>query len=132
MANIVNFSDAASIGLHSMMLIAKADKPINAIQLSEKLGMSKHHIGKILQRLVKDNFLSSMRGPTGGFEISVDPSEVNLYDIYSSIEGKSHIKLCPPDTHICPVNKCIKANLIKKLSEEFVTYMKSQKLIDYI
>ncbi len=132
MANIINFSDAASIGLHSMILIAKSDKPLNAIQLSKQLGNSKHHIGKVLQRLVKDGLLSSYRGPTGGFKISVDPDEVTLYEVYESIEGKSNIKLCSSESHLCPVDKCIRQNLIKRLSDEFVSYMTSQKLSDYM
>ncbi|NQU35126.1 MAG: Rrf2 family transcriptional regulator [Bacteroidetes bacterium] len=132
MANIINFSDAASIGLHSMILIAKSDKPINAIQLSKALGNSKHHIGKVLQRLVKDGFLSSFRGPTGGFSLEIDPKTITLYDIYVSIEGKSKVKLCPDDNHICPVDKCIKKKVVKRLSDEFVSYMESQKLVDYL
>ncbi len=132
MANIINFSDAASIGLHSMILIAKSDKPLNAIQLSERLGNSKHHIGKVLQRLVKDGLLLSYRGPTGGFSIAVNPEEVSLYDVYRSIEGKSNVKLCSPDAHICPVDKCIREQLIKRLSDEFVTFMDSQKLSEYL
>jgi len=132
MANIINFSDAASIGLHSMIIIAKSEKPINAIQLAERLGKSKHHIGKILQRLVKDGLLSSSRGPTGGFEIIVNPKEVTLYEVYSSIEGKSKVRICAEDEHICPVDKCIRKNLIKKLSDEFVLFMDSQKLSEYL
>jgi len=132
MSNIINFSDAASIGLHSMILIAKSDKPLNAIQLSEKLGNSKHHIGKVLQRLVKDGLLSSLRGPTGGFFITIDPKDVTLYDVYRSIEGKSNVKLCSPDAHICPVDKCIRKNLVKRLSDEFVHFMESQKLSEYL
>ncbi len=132
MANIINFSDAASIGLHSMIIIAKSDKAINAIELSKQLGNSKHHIGKVLQRLVKDGLLSSYRGPTGGFAITLDPKDVTLYDVYSSIEGKSNVKLCPPDGHICPVDKCIRKNLVERLSNEFVSFMESQKLSDYL
>jgi Rrf2 family transcriptional regulator, nitric oxide-sensitive transcriptional repressor len=132
MANIINFSDAASIGMHSMILIAKSDVPLNAIQLSKVLGNSKHHIGKVLQRLVKDGLLNSMRGPTGGFMINVNPNEVSLYDVYESIEGKSKVRLCSPDNHVCPVDKCIKNNVIKQLSDEFISYMRSQKLTDYL
>lgn len=132
MANIINFSDAASIGLHSMILIAKSDKPINAIQLAEKLGKSKHHIGKILQRLAKDDLLSSTRGPTGGFKLLTDPCEITLYAVYSSIEGKSKVRLCADDEHICPTDKCIRKNLIKRLSDEFVLFMESQKLCEYL
>ncbi len=132
MANIINFSDAASIGVHSMILIAKSETPINAIQLAKVLGNSKHHIGKVLQRLVKDGFLTSYRGPTGGFFLESDPHTTTLYDIYESIEGKSNIKLCDKDNHICPVDKCIKKKVVKRLTDEFESYMRSQKLIDYL
>lgn len=132
MANIINFSDAAAIGVHSMILLAKSDKPLNAIQLSEHLGNSKHHIGKVLQRLVKDGFLISHRGPTGGFMIDCDPNEVTLLDIYESIEGKIFVKPCESDHMICPTDKCIKKHVIKKLSDDFSEYMKGEKLAAYL
>lgn len=132
MSNIVNFSDAAAIGVHSMILISKSDKPLNAIQLSEKLGNSKHHIGKVLQRLVKSGYLDSFRGPTGGFFLNCDPDEVTLFDIYESIEGKSNLKLCSSENHICPINKCIKKTVILRLTTDFELYMKSQTLRDYL
>ncbi len=85
MAKVINFSDAAAIGIHSMILIAKSETPLNAIYLSEKISFSKHHIAKVLQRLVKDGYLVSFRGPKGGFLLKKKPSEILIYDIYRSI-----------------------------------------------
>jgi len=132
MANIINFSEAASIGIHGMILIAKSDKPVNAIQLSEKLGKSKHHIGKVLQRLVKEGFLDSYRGPAGGFTLKADPSKVKLLDIYSAIEGKIVVKRCEQHHKICPVDKCIFDNVTSKMTEDFIKHMDNEILIDYI
>lgn len=132
MPRVINFSDAASIGIHGLIVIAKSDKPLNAIQLSEKIGFSKHHIGKVLQRLVKDGFLRSFRGPTGGFEMRKKPEDISIYDIYRSIDGEVDYGECPHDVHICPVNKCIRNELINKLSREFVEYLKSRTLKEYL
>jgi len=132
MANIINFSEAASIGIHGMILIAKSDKPMNAIQLSEKLNKSKHHIGKVLQRLVKEGFLNSFRGPTGGFTLKADPSKVKLLDIYSAIEGKIVVKRCEHHHKICPADKCIFDNLTSKMTEDFIKHMDNEILIDYL
>lgn len=132
MAKIVNFSDAASIGIHGMIEIAKSDVPLNAIQLSEKTGYSKHHIGKILQRLVKDGMLKSYRGPTGGFMLKKKAEEIILYDIYRSIEGEVEYIECPIDRHNCAIEKCIRKEVVNKLAEEFVEYMKSFTLKEYI
>jgi Rrf2 family protein len=78
MPKVVHFSDAATIGIHSLIILAREKSTLNAIQLSEKIGASKHHNGKVLQRLVKDGLLQSNRGPTGGFSIKKDPGEVNI------------------------------------------------------
>lgn len=132
MPKVINFSEAASIGIHSAILIAKADKPMNAIQLSEKIGSSKFNIGKVLQRLVKDGIFSSYRGPAGGFMLKKKPADILIYDIYRSIEGEVEYGECPHEHHICPLDKCIRDTIIKKMSEDFVTHLKANTLQDYI
>ena len=132
MSKVINFSDAASIGIHSLIVISKSENPLNAIKLSEKIGYSKHHIGKVMQRLVKDGFLKSYRGPTRGFKMKKNPQDIRIYDIYRSLEGEVDMGECPHDVHICPVDKCIRNELIVKLSQEFVTYLQSRTLQGYI
>lgn len=132
MAKLINFSDAASIGIHSAIIIAKTDKPVNAIKLSEKIGFSKFNIGKVLQRLVKDGILTSFRGPAGGFKLRKKPADILIYDIYRSIEGEVDFGECPHEHHICPVDKCIRDSIVKKMSDDFVKILKEQTLQDYL
>jgi DNA-binding IscR family transcriptional regulator len=51
MAKIFSMSDAASIAIHSMVLIARSENGINAVRIAEISGFSKNHISKVLQRL---------------------------------------------------------------------------------
>lgn len=132
MPSIVNFSDAATIAIHGMVLLARHRGPLNAIELSKRLGKSKHHIGKVMQRLVKTGYLDSFRGPTGGFKLRKNPEEITMYEIYSAIEGKVEIRDCKSNSAICPVNKCIFNNVVKILSIDFVNYMKKERLSEYI
>ena len=132
MPRIVHFSDAATIGIHSLIVLARDERSYNAIQLSEKIGASKFHIGKVLQRLVKDGFLNSSRGPTGGFSIKKKPSEIFIYDVYRSIEGEIDYGKCPHEDQVCPTDMCIRDNLINKISKDFVTYLKQYTIADYI
>jgi Rrf2 family protein len=132
MASIINFSDAAAIGIHGMVLLARINEPMNAIELSKRLGKSKHHVGKVMQRLVKMGYLSSYRGPTGGFFINTDVSKISMYDIYSAIEGPVALKDCSDEYRICPVKKCIQNNVVNHLSSQFVDYMKNETLKDYL
>ena len=80
-------SEAASIGIHSIVLIARAENGINAVKIAETTGLSKNHISKVLQRLVKNDLLKSVRGPAGGFTLKKPPENISLLDVYESIEG---------------------------------------------
>ncbi|MDN5348682.1 MAG: hypothetical protein PWQ54_78 [Bacteroidales bacterium] len=132
MSKIVTLTEAASIALHGMIIVAKAEKMANVILIAELTGSSKHHVAKIFQRLVKDNFLESHRGPTGGFTLKSDPKDISLLEIYESIEGKIEVTTCPLDKHICPFDKCIMDNVTRRMTVDFRNHLKSHTLQDYL
>lgn len=132
MAHVIQFSEAAFIALHGMVIVAKSKELVNVVRISEQLNSSKHHVAKVMQRLVKDGYLTSHRGPTGGFTLKVAPETITLLELYESIEGKIEIGECPMDNPVCPFGKCIFNNVTNKLTQEFVDYMKSQTLRDYL
>jgi Rrf2 family protein len=132
MSKLFNLSDAASIAIHAMVLVAKSDRPLNVIQIAEATHTSKHHVAKVMQRLAKDNFVSSQRGPTGGFILKKAAEEINFLEIYESIEGHSEISHCLFNIPVCTFDKCIMNGITQKMSEEFINYLKSQTLSLYV
>ncbi len=132
MSKIVTLTEAASIALHGMILVAKAEKMANVVMIAELTGSSKHHVAKIFQRLVKDNFLESHRGPSGGFTLKKDPKDITLLQIYESIEGKIEVTTCPLDKHICPFDKCIMDNVTRKMTVDFRNHLQNNTLEDYL
>ena len=132
MSKIVSLSEAASIALHGMILVARDKKGMNVTRIAELTSTSKHHVAKIMQRLVKAGYLVSRRGPNGGFELKVAPAEINFLDLYEVIEGKIEINTCPMDKPVCPFDKCILNNVTSKMSEEFRNYLSAQTLDQYL
>lgn len=132
MSKIVAYSEAASIGIHSMVLISRSGEMMNTIRIAEATGSSKHHVAKILQRLVKEGFLSSARGPSGGFTLNVDPAEISLLQIYEAIEGKIIIPECPSEHPVCPFGKCIMGNVVGQMTHLFTDYLSTNTVADLI
>lgn len=132
MSNILALSEAATIGLHSMVLIAKSTEKLNVNQIADCIGSSKHHVAKIMQRLSKDNFVASNRGPLGGFVLKKKPEEISLLDIYESIEGKIAEHSCPGNKEDCPFGDCILGCVSVKLTDDFLGFLKTQTLDKYI
>jgi Rrf2 family protein len=128
MSRLFTLSEAASIALHGLVLIARNEKGLNVQEIAEQTQSSKHHVAKVLQRLVKSGFLGSNRGPGGGFYLLAEPDKINLLDIYEAIEGKILIAECPMDKKICPVGKCIINNITGKMTADFRDYLLGQTL----
>lgn len=132
MSKIINISEAASIALHGIILIARSDGKINVLEIADLTSTSKHHVAKVLQRLVKAGFLYSHRGPQGGFSIKKDIKTVTLLDVYEAIEGKIDNIECMFEKEICPFGMCIMNNKAFNLSNEFRDYLKSRTISQYI
>ncbi len=131
MSKPIQISEAATIGIHALVLISNSDNNfMNVNVIAEKTGSSKNHIAKVMQNLVKAEFVSSVRGPAGGFMLAKDPNEITLLDIFESIEGKINMKTCPFEKAICPFEQCLMGGVFHKLTEELVEYLKKHTLAD--
>jgi len=82
MAKVVHISEAASLAVHSMALVARSTEMLNVNQIADLTNSSRNHLAKVMQTLVKNNYLDSVRGPKGGFTMKGDPAKINLLEIY--------------------------------------------------
>jgi Rrf2 family protein len=132
MSKLVQLSEAVSIAIHSMVLIAQAEGKINVSKIAEYTGSSKNHLAKVMQRLVKQGLLSSNRGPAGGFILKRPASEITILEIYECIEGKLESDGCPNNKQICHFSKCIMGGIMKRVTDEFIVHFKSHTIQDFI
>ncbi len=132
MAKVFTLSEAASIALHGMILIAQEKEGLNVLKIAERTDTSKHHVAKVMQRLVKAGYLSSQRGPSGGFILRKNPAEINFLEIYEVIEGPIEVGDCPMDKKICPFDKCLMDNVTNKMTLDFKDYLKNQTVNKYL
>ena len=131
MANLLKVSEAASLALHSMVLIAeKSPKLISARAMAERLNVSEAHLSKVLQRLGRDGLVRSIRGPGGGFTLLKKPEEVTLLDIYESIEGPLEASSCLFSKPVCGNKGWILGGLLDKVDTEVRSYLSGKKLSD--
>jgi Rrf2 family protein len=132
MSKIITLSEAASIGMHAMVLIARADGNMNVNKIADMTGASRNHLAKVMQRMVKDKYVKSTRGPTGGFKLIKPANKITILNIYESIEGKIEESACPLERPICPFNNCMMGSVIFDLTKQFKDYLTEHKLSDYL
>jgi len=131
MSRIFSLSEAASIAIHSMVLIARASNGINVVKITEATGFSKNHIAKVLQRLVKADMLKSVRGPAGGFSLKQDAGDITLLDVYEAIEGPMEETDCPLSYAVCNFDRCIIGTITNEMTIEFKKYLQTNTLASF-
>jgi len=89
MSKLINISEAASLSLHSLALIARNQpQRMNVKVLARDLDVSQTHLAKVFQKLSKNGLVKSVRGPAGGFELNKPAEDISFLEIYEIIEGK--------------------------------------------
>ena len=129
MSEVVALSEAVSLALHGMGLLAAGGRR-NARELAEEMKVSEAHLAKVFQRLVKNGLVLSTRGPGGGFEMAGDPGEISLFHIYSVIEGVPSGQYCLLRKNECPFEECIFGSMLENMTRDFVAYLKQTTLAD--
>ncbi len=119
MEGTLKISDAATIAMHAMAYLASCGGkgPVSAHEMARYLGVSEAHLGKVLQRLARFGFVSSRRGPRGGFEAGRRPEEVTLLEIYEAVDGPMSGSTCLLGHDACPGRSgCILGDLMSAIN----------------
>ena len=129
MSNVLRISDAASLGLHAMVLLAVDwQKEISTRQIASKLQVSEAHLSKVLQRLGKVGLVTSSRGPRGGFALARKAEEITLLDVYEAIDGPLVPNNCLLGTRICGGERCILGDLLETVDSQVREYLATTRL----
>lgn len=79
-------------------------------EIAEHIGASEHTVGKMLQTLVRQDVIKSLKGPSGGFYISKEQYGQPIIYIVEAIDGKNIFKSCGlglsrcSALHPCPIH----------------------------
>jgi len=133
MSKIFNISEAASLAMHSLALIAKSKKMINAVEIADTMKFSKNHLSKVLQVMARYQYISSIRGPKGGFVLKKNADEITLLEVYEMFEGKIQTENCAMHyQEKCPFNTCVFGSMGDNFSKAFESYLRNKTIADLI
>lgn len=124
MAGFFHVSDAASLALHALALLAKdKDQTSSAKVLAQTMGVSLTHLAKVMQRLEHAGYVQSKRGPAGGFVLKKKAAVISLREIYETIAGSIKTTRCPlgiPQCKAeCPLRRTLyraEADIVRELA----------------
>ena len=89
-------SQTAEYALRAVLHLAQHadDKPVSVDAVAEALDIPRNYLSKILHTLAKDGVLTSLRGPGGGFNLSVPSDELCLLDVINPFDRLNDRRQC--------------------------------------
>ncbi|MDE3235224.1 MAG: Rrf2 family transcriptional regulator [Bacteroidota bacterium] len=100
-------------------------------EIAEFIEASEHTVGKMLQTLVKEGVINSVKGPNGGFYITAKQKNQPIINVVEAIDGKEVFKQCGlglskcSSTHPCPIH-----NDYKEVRDLFEQMCRVKKMSD--
>jgi Rrf2 family protein len=131
MPRLINISEAVSLGLHAMALLAMSDgRRIGNQEIAETLDVSGHHLAKVMQRLVRAGLVDSVSGPHGGFLLGAPAKEIRLLRIYEAIDGTVDKEGCLLGEPVCKGGMCVLGEVLHSIHGQLRDYLSSTTLAE--
>lgn len=106
-------------------------------KITEDLNIPPPFLGKILQKLARENILCSIKGPHGGFALGRNAEEISLYDIIVQVDGEDYFNNCiirlepcscfTEEISTCPIHK-----RFNSVRADLITFYQNTTLADII
>jgi Rrf2 family protein len=75
-------------GIRALASLARAgERSLSVAELAAREGIPEHFLSVILSDLRQRGIVRGRRGPDGGYQLNVDPSQLNLADVVESLGG---------------------------------------------
>ena len=86
-------------------------------EIASQHDIPKELLAKILQLLVKNKILISIKGPSGGYKLAMDPTKINMTKFFEIMEGPVGIMDCYFDSGCDKLNNCTIRTPINRIND---------------
>ena len=118
MRNFFQISEAASLAIHAVALLASGNGRRSVHSMAGLLGASEHHLAKVMNRLVRAGLVRSSRGPRGGFSLARSSASISLADVLRAVEPPAAGPACLLPEQVCRGRRCVLGNLIERMNRD--------------
>jgi Rrf2 family protein len=136
----MKFSSTEEYGLRCMLQMAKKGHQgtTTIMELSQKENLTPAYVAKIMGILRKGGLVQSLRGQSGGYQLSKPPQETNVNEVLEALGGKffSREEYCssPSGEHETCIHTldCSIRSLWTGLSIAMTSYLRKCRLSDLV
>ena len=107
--------------------------PVSLADISERQGISISYLEQLFSKLRKNELVSSVRGPGGGYRLSRDGNQIFVAQIIDAVDEKVDVTRCMGNGNCQDGETCLTHDLWQDLSMQlhnFLSDISVQSLVD--
>ena len=132
----MKLSTRTRYGIRAMLELAShyGEGPLQTKVIAEKQEISVKYLEQLMATLRSANFIRSVRGSKGGYELTRPPSEINLSEAFVVLEGSSVVTVeCLENDNYCArAADCIARQLWAEVQHAVMGVLESKTLGDLL
>ncbi len=116
-----------------LYLAAHRERLVPVSQISAAYGISQNHLVKVVQRLLEQGLVESVRGRRGGLRLARDPRDINVADVVRATEPHSNLVECfDLRNNACPIEPACGLKLaLARAQQAFFAELARHTLADF-
>ena len=113
--------------LRTLMFLALTNEQASAETIADAYRISKDHLVKVVQQLVRLGYVISRSGRNGGMRLAREPELINCGTVVAQFEGRNGLLPCVKDENYCVLEPgCVLRSAL--ISAEAAMYQVLEKL----
>ena len=119
--------------LRTLIYLATNPGRGNVGKVASFFQISKDHVAKVVQALVRLGYLHSIRGVGGGIELKLQPEEIRIGQVIRDLEGTTHMLECVGTDNLCVIQPSCKLKTVLTQAENvMMDYLQDVRLADVL
>jgi len=117
-----------------LYLTAHRGRRVTLPEISTAYGISQNHLVKVVQRLIEEGWVESVRGRGGGLSLAREPSEINIATVVRVTEPHMNLVECfDARTNTCPIDPaCGLKKVLQRAQQAFMAELEQHTLADFL
>ena len=119
LSNIMQLNDSTDYAVRLMLWLSQDNQQKTVPEASKELGVSYHHLTKIVGKLSKNFLITTQKGKQGGICLNQSLDNINLGDIVQIMEGPTKLVKCLDKPSYCTsYSRCTIKDAFATVSEK--------------
>jgi Rrf2 family transcriptional regulator, iron-sulfur cluster assembly transcription factor len=114
------------------LALNNGSQPVTLSEISERQKISLSYLEQLFGKLRRQELVSSVRGPGGGYNLAKPADQVSVADIITAVDEPIDATQCGGKENCKDEQKCITHDLWTDLNRHIFEYLRAVKLADLV